>query len=380
MSFLLDIVKKRLAFLKSKYPNIHLEDVVQNPHLTLQMILDLVVHETNTINPSQCFWISRHPEVTMDFVLKHPEFPWIWTMLASHKNITMDDISRHPEIPWEYPYVSCNPNLTLDYVTENSDHNWDWRWISSNKAITFEMIESNPNLPWQWSQVSINPNVKLEHVLKHIEKPWCWYSLTVHPNITLDMIKSHPNLPWQKASLTYNPSFTPAHIEDPFIWREHNLFVWGQSKSYVQAALCRNDIICLDYVLSLSLGSDDATKWRFFSKNKNMTWDIALKYKNEPGLDWKEICKNVPLRCQDIIDHPEIPWQWHSLLLNPHLMKPTLEEIRELFCSKIICKWVFHCFTNPNFLMCRRRLEREYNSFVGSLRFAGRAPRKPAEQ
>jgi hypothetical protein len=53
-------------------------------------------------------------------------------MLSKHLNITMEYVDAHPEKEWDVPNLSRNPNLTMDYIESHPEIDWDWSEISSN--------------------------------------------------------------------------------------------------------------------------------------------------------------------------------------------------------------------------------------------------------
>jgi hypothetical protein len=68
----------------------------------------------------------------MDFVVKHPEYPWNWDGISLNENLTMDYVERHPEHPWDWYEISQNKTLNIDYVEQHSEYPWNWYEISIN--------------------------------------------------------------------------------------------------------------------------------------------------------------------------------------------------------------------------------------------------------
>ena len=48
-----------------------------------------------------------------------------------------------------------------------------------------------------------------------------------------------------------------------------------------------------------------------------MTIDFAIEYKDK--LDWGFITTNPGITMDDIINHPELPWDWFGISLNPNI-------------------------------------------------------------
>jgi hypothetical protein len=53
-------------------------------------------------------------------------------------NITMEFIEKHPEKPWEWFYISSNPNITMEFIEKHSDK-INFAYLSTNK-FTVENI------------------------------------------------------------------------------------------------------------------------------------------------------------------------------------------------------------------------------------------------
>jgi hypothetical protein len=53
--------------------------------------------------------LSRNPEITPEFVEKHPEMPWVWGEygLSMNLSITLDFIEKHIHGPWDWGCNCC---------------------------------------------------------------------------------------------------------------------------------------------------------------------------------------------------------------------------------------------------------------------------------
>jgi hypothetical protein len=78
--------------------------------------------------------------LTLEFILKHPDKEWRWEELSSHPNITTYDIVTHPDIPWYWSAVSLNPNITAEFVEAYIDKPWNWDYISCNEFIDNDLV------------------------------------------------------------------------------------------------------------------------------------------------------------------------------------------------------------------------------------------------
>ena len=110
----------------------------------------------------------------MDFVERHPEYPWSWEGISQNENLTMDFVERHPEYPWVWYYISKHKNLTMDFVERHPEHPWNWSGISKHKNLTMDFVERHPEYPWHWYGISYNKNLTMDYVERHPEYPWSW--------------------------------------------------------------------------------------------------------------------------------------------------------------------------------------------------------------
>ena len=76
-------------------------------------------------------------------------------------------------------------------------------------------------------------------------------------------------------------------------------------------------------------------RWSEISRHKNLTWDIVL-------------------------NNLDKPWDWSMLSTNPYIFKLTPQKIKEYFAAKKIYQYWFTCNTNPEYVICRKRLLKEF--------------------
>ena len=79
-------------------------------------------------------------------------------------------LEKYSKKPWDWYWISKNPNITMEFIEKYPNKPWNWRAISMNPAITMEIIKKYPNKPWSWSCMSKNPNITLEIIKKYIDK------------------------------------------------------------------------------------------------------------------------------------------------------------------------------------------------------------------
>jgi hypothetical protein len=98
-------------------PSLPLQDLLEffesQPELTvyIEEYADMIVKRQDfTLDMLESLpWIKDHsislelnPHITMDFVLKHPEFEWDFQLLSSNPNITWEDVMTHFDLGWSF--------------------------------------------------------------------------------------------------------------------------------------------------------------------------------------------------------------------------------------------------------------------------------------
>ena len=58
--------------------------------------------------------------------------------------------------------------------------------------------------------------------------------------------------------------------------------------------------------------------WNTMSANLNMTIEFAMEYHDK--LEWYRISENSGITMDDITNHPELPWSWMGISENPNIM------------------------------------------------------------
>jgi hypothetical protein len=171
--------------------------------------------------------VSKNPNITLDFILKHIDKPWAWTHLSKHPNITIENIIDNIDLPWNMG-VCLNPNLNGSNLCK-LPRRLIWYWyLSQNKSmnmqdiltmnetvdpqryddsrpvmmchngakLTVDVLRSHTDIKWDWHEVSENSGITMDDVKNNPDLPWQYWGLTRNPNVTLDMINSEPDRDW----------------------------------------------------------------------------------------------------------------------------------------------------------------------------------------
>ena len=87
--------------------------------------------------------VSYNPNITITYILAHPNLPWEWICVSQNRNISLSDILSHPELPWDWGYVSKNPNTTVKDILSHPELLWKWSNISRNEFLWNDTVYKN---------------------------------------------------------------------------------------------------------------------------------------------------------------------------------------------------------------------------------------------
>lgn len=194
------------------------------------------------------------------------------------------------EYNWSWLMLSFNPLITWDIVMENLDKPWNWNALSMSKNITFDIIKGtlgsgvrDSRIMWSWEYVCRNPNIVWENILELIEV------LGIHDDSvgvgdgggrSGCLLWSH--ISWYKG------------IPIEYIFE-------NAERKWNWYALSGNENITIEYA-------------RFYRDKTNGMLDINLVYDT-----WVRLSKNKVFTWQDVIDNPDIPWDYRGLSYNPNI-------------------------------------------------------------
>ena len=74
-------------------------------------------------------WIIRNPNISLDFIEKHPEFDWNYYEISDNPNITFDFVQKCGiDKPWCWYALSRHENITCRYKSKciNGRHIRSW--------------------------------------------------------------------------------------------------------------------------------------------------------------------------------------------------------------------------------------------------------------
>ena len=314
-------------------------------------------------------------------------------------NINEDTINWHN--------FSNNPKLTWGIIKLHLDKKWNWSHLSSLDIITFDIIKLNINLPWDYDNLSKRKNIDFNFVREFIDKPWIWYEISNCNKIPMDMVinisSAHIRLNWYNISQIYSDIEIAENIQLEWYWykifssrnRESINFIFKNIDHLEDTTI--NKIardICYDYEIinkipwniimkcenfhwnwgllsaRLDLSLECLLKyhkkdwnWKVISKNKVITWDFICKNAHLPW-DYDFLSNNKNITIEQIKQTPFNNWNFSVFQANPNFLSSNEDLIKKNHAICIIQRAYKQCYYNPDYLICRNRLIREYKILI----------------
>ena len=209
----------------SKNPNLTEEFILKYPYKDWDIEYLIKNNKITDFNA-----LSKFKNITQDIIKKYSDKSWDWKWLIENTNIHVETYISLKLIE-EYYYklnyyiLSENPNLTKEFILKHPSQNWNIEYLINNnkitdfnilskfKNITQYIINKYPDKPWDWEWLIENTNIKLEKYIlfnlieKYLYK-WNYYELSKNPNITEEFILKHPSQNWNIKYLINNNKIT----------------------------------------------------------------------------------------------------------------------------------------------------------------------------
>jgi hypothetical protein len=111
---------------------------------------------------------------------------------------------------------------------------------------------------------------------------------------------------------------------------------------------------------------DKPWDWRGLSRNTNISWDIVKAHPDKPW-DWERLSINPDITFDFVHANPEKPWKWRSISTHRNMLLSSMDIcdiIKRHRAAKAIQRHWRHSITNPCYMVCKRRLLREFNEIM----------------
>lgn len=293
--------------------------IIEKYHSQLPHIYDTIMQD---------YWkqICLNPNLTIEFVEAHPDYPWSSKYLSGNPIFTIEYIEAHPEKEWDWRYISQNPNLRLQHL-EKYDDKLDWHYILDRTDLVKENLEqfmkmidrkffSTPqpenifitdtvlyNASWYWHKFIKNPAIPFEIKRKYFDYHKNWEIIASIRNLPSDfIIENIEHLKEYHYFILFETSI-------PFdILKEH--FVCSEPEQMDPIAMNRG--VSFNDILS---HPEYNWNWEFVSMNPNIKLYHVLRY---PDLawDWEGLGYNANFNVKVIDANPDLPWDWKSICYN----------------------------------------------------------------
>lgn len=156
-----------------------LHTLLDIPFLTLNKYLTLEAIESLPDIPWCTERLSQRSDMTLDFVLRHPDRAWDIESLSYVIQAPVSVLRSVSWYPWNWGKFSFNPHLTLDEVVANLDLPWDTRILSRHMVLTVDQVLSTLSLVrWHFDELSANPSISHEDIRKTPWLPWSYQRLS----------------------------------------------------------------------------------------------------------------------------------------------------------------------------------------------------------
>lgn len=310
-----------------------------NPNLRYSDVLE------NKTAPWDWSELSHNPGITLHDIVNHPDDPWVWSSVngysmnfcsvSSNQGIHFKKVLQHLDKPWSWFELSANPTITIHDIRQLIDKPWNWYILSRNEGIPWSDVRRYPDLPWNFEALSRKPNNDDEpFMLANFDK-WSWNF--VSENVSLGIIKAHMDWPWEWESVCRNPNIPFTAF--PSLTSTVYLYEWS-----------RNPNMTIEHILPRQLRSF----WIWAYLSELIDFQDILQHPNLPW-NFDHMGRNKSLRLDYVLSNRDQPWNHWWLARNPFIRdyKENFEKLarRHLAAYKIQVYWR-HCASNHKYNIC----------------------------
>ena len=104
--------------------------------------------------------------------------------------------------------------------------------------------------------------------------------------------------------------------------------------------------------------------WPSLSSNRIITWDIVLDNLDKPW-SWFDLSNHPNITWDIVKENLDKPWDWFGLGMNPNILmtdQELCEIVKRIVKARVIQRYWRICVSDPNYLVCRKRLLYEHNN------------------
>jgi hypothetical protein len=269
--------------------------------------------------PWNKYAISYNKDVSIQFIMDHPEINWKTSYVSLNENLNDTIIKLYPNYNWDYSNMSGNSSISFEFLNflDNNIGCIDKCRLSSNKTVSLLNILNNPNI-WIDRYLSMNPNICSSYILKEgstrnwfipavssnpgitardIYKqllPLDPYCLSSNPNLPIDYVSKNKKLNWNYYEISKNASLTDIESFHDIPWDSTGL---SQNRNVTMEYVnSRKDINwklndLSQHVKDYNNKLFDKSHIHYMCSNPNIDKDWI--YKNIRYIDWNRLSYNT---------------------------------------------------------------------------------------
>lgn len=220
-------------------------------------------------------------------------------------------------LPWSFNELSKNQGLEIWFLTKYFHHKNIHRWnkfsLSDNGALSIEFLMSNDiGLKPKKKRLSSNPSLQPEHLKIYETVNWDRYEISKRSDVLAFM-------PWLKKQVIREKYVLSLNLAIPFDYIVKN---WRDGWDF--NALSKRSDLTLDFI---RLHLDKNWNMREMSENQVITEEFLLEHPKGLNEPWKKYLSwNPSISLKFMIDHPEFPWDFGWIELNPNITQEDIDK------------------------------------------------------
>jgi len=302
--------------------------------------------------------------------------------LSDHPDLSVEVIKAHPDAAWDWESILAHDNMCLDWLIQLPDAPWNWEYVPDADRFEFSWILALPDAPWRWELLHNADQFSLEWVNMFPDKPWNMFRVSCMP--TIADLKEYQRIDWDWAVVTHSSPIEPCEMIN-------NDFPWDFSELAFEE-VTNDDILFLRHFkdrFDPPAWTDFTfhTSWKLIRENLDLPWnfycvepvdfeeaDMSIIRDHVNDVNWNRVSIMIPYHI--ILKNPDLPWSVEWLSMNDSLRwedlptrddwdysvvpcEPVENLVRRWTAANVIKRRFKMAIANPEFLMCRNRLERE---------------------
>ena len=208
--------------------------IVKNKCILINDDLKKIFNNENISHFIKSFYHVNTEQIKYSFTIEEYELIIKNTYGGKVEKYIQLDLIKKYKYKWDYQLLSKNPNLTEKFILKHPAKEWNIKYLINNNKITdfnalskfnylySSIIRKYPNKPWDWEWIIENTNINIEDCIPFdlIEKykdKWDYYFLSRNSNLTEEFIMKYPYKNWNIIKLIKNNKITDFKVLSKFI-------------------------------------------------------------------------------------------------------------------------------------------------------------------